>query len=635
MDLYRPSPTEQTRKTKAYKRLHQMSELKHQKMPHFSGGEGERSWLEYIDDSERLINGYTLSRAEQGKEKWQSNVMDNITRAKLRAIAAGVGLTVPDMKYAAVNKNGLMSIARADLMKNLVRQSFRQGNPVLHSFMEVWQILSHGSLFEYEGYETGGARRKIVKSFDTKTGEVQFDTEYVKMDGKPVSVILNPQEIYFATFFKKSIQDQPYIAWVQKYNGMELEEEFSKYKNYRFIKDKKQAGNLQDLQQTLFYNDWSRRVGKEDEYEVFRSYSLQDDEYAIYINGVEVLHAPMLWGDERSKYYPFAHTINEPFANPTFMCGMSLGGILEGYQDLKTTSLNTMMDKMLRSLKPPTLVGLANKDLLDIANELVDEDYKIYVPDVSQVKPFPFKSVEQADLAMYGLITQSIDHLSVDANQQGQQGSGVTAREVVIADERARQLKGILFMFLEDLWLQKNRLRVQNILTHYLKDKASRKDFKDKTITVPDVMFSDGVRGTLAIHVADKPSQLLSQLEIEAREQAMEEQGMPYKLVSMMKSYLHDWSYDFEVIPQSLFNQDRLRQEADVKEEMQLAATLFPEFFVANKDHYLREVLSLRGKSLDEFNPPATPPPPMPPEGTPQGAPQPALPAEETSLLGL
>src|SRR4051812_34007763 len=98
-----------------YDRLQKMMELKEQIFPHFSGINGPRSFNQYIDDSERILNGYTLSRSQQGKEDWQSNMLDNITRAKLRAVVAGVGLKVPDTAFTSVNKKGLRSKARADI----------------------------------------------------------------------------------------------------------------------------------------------------------------------------------------------------------------------------------------------------------------------------------------------------------------------------------------------------------------------------------------------------------------------------------------------------------------------------------------------------------------------------------------
>jgi len=94
-----PTVEEAHARSKIYKYLVKMRDVKNDSLPHFAGMEGERSWMQYVDDSERVLNGYQLSREAQGKEDWQANLMDNITLAKCRAIAAGVGLQVPGMEF--------------------------------------------------------------------------------------------------------------------------------------------------------------------------------------------------------------------------------------------------------------------------------------------------------------------------------------------------------------------------------------------------------------------------------------------------------------------------------------------------------------------------------------------------------
>ena len=215
---YVPSAKEAACRTRTYGHLETMRQLKDNAMPHFqTGPDGPRSWKQYVDDSERILNGYTMSREAQGKEGWQSNLLDNISRAKLTAIAAGVGLKVPEMEVTAKNRKGMRSAARAEIMKNTVRQSYSDTNSTLQSFLETWTLLSHGVVFEYEGYKTGGAFQNVIDSFDSVTGAIKTHREYRRMDGKPFNVILNPQEFYWWTFFKRDVQEQARVAWVQTY----------------------------------------------------------------------------------------------------------------------------------------------------------------------------------------------------------------------------------------------------------------------------------------------------------------------------------------------------------------------------------------------------------------------------------
>lgn len=606
---YTLTEKEQEQRTHAYKKLSEMRELKTRAMPHFSGPNGRRSFLQYIDEGERILNGYTPSREEQGKEAWQSNFMDNVSRAKLRAVAASVGLRVPDISVKASNAKGLLSAKRAEVMKRTTQASFLQGNPKLNAFLETWSMLAAGGVIEYEGYLSGGCKREVVDSFNLETGEVKTRTEYVKVDGRPISIIIRPEDFYWEDWYKRDIQDQSGLAWVQRYNTAELETEFSRYANYKHIKSKREVAGNADLQTTTFYNAWKEHVS-DDDYAVFRRYSKADNRYEIWINGIPMLIAPLLWSEKGLPVYPFTKTISEPFANPDFFWGMHFPHLFEGYSETKTTSVNNIIDKLYRSFKKPMLVGLGNKDLLDVEDEMVDDDDKFYVPDVDQVKPFPFEGVQQSDLAMLQMIDRYIDLQSIDPAQQGIADDNTTARATVLADERAQELKGILFMFLEDLWLQKYRARSRTVLTHWLKDIATRTSFKDQIITVDDVLFSDGKRGTLAIHIAPTAEKLLTIQEIDAREAAMEEQGIPYQLISVTKDYLDEWDYETQIIAESLYNQTRLKKRAKFEDKMATMVSIFPEYVASNKEKLFNEFIEIDGESPADYNPPAAPPAP-------------------------
>lgn len=614
---YKETKEKGEERVKAYGYLQKMIELKDQPMPHFSGPEGERSWNQMVDDSEMILNGYTLSRDEQGKEAWQSNMMDNVSRVKMKAVAAGVGLAVPGMSYSATNKKGIRSQMRAEIFKNITQQTFKDGNPTLSAFKEVWHMLSHGVVFEYEGYKTGGAIRERVISFDSLTGAIETKKEYVKMNGKPFTVLINPQEFFWWTFFTSDVQEQPRCAWVTHYTKSQLEEEFSKYPNYKYVKDKKGMKATGQLTHSTFFREWQERVADEDDFEVFRLYDKENDHYEIWINGIDMLMAPILWGD-KEKWYPFSVQAAEHYANTNFFVGMPFGQIMEAYQEHKNTVINTIIDKLYRSAKKPMLVGLQNKDLFDVQDQFVDEDNKYYVPDIDQVKSFPYEGPNQGEFMMLSILDKGLETISVDKAQQGQSaGGGRTAREIVIADTRAQEIKGALYLALENLWWQKTRLRNQVILSHYINDKAVSDSVKDQIISIPDFTFGDNVRGVLDIHVANGKSQLMTEDQLEAREAAMEEQGIPYKIVSIQKTYLDEWEYDFKILPDSFHKKEKELENAEFDSEVEWVATLYPEFFTANKDKYLEEKVEMRGKKLADYNMPKPPAPPTLPDGTP------------------
>jgi hypothetical protein len=459
------------------------------------------------------------------------------------------------------------------------------------------------------------------------------------MNGKPFSVILNPQEFFWWTFYTNDVQQQPRIAWVQSYTKGDLEIEFSKYPNYKYIKNGGGSAQVANLNGSTFFAEWSERVQDEEEYEVFRLYDKENDKYEIWVNGIPLLNAPLLWGD-KDKVYPFSVQVAEYYANTNFFVGMPFGQIMEAYQEHKNTVINTIIDKLYRSSKKPFLVGLQNKDLFDVQDQYVDEDNKYYVPDINQVKPFPYEGPGQGEFMMLSVLDKGLETLSVDKAQMGQSAGGErTAREVVIADTRAQEIKGSLYLALENLWYQKTKLRNQVVLSHYINDRALSGTVKDQIISIEGYTFGDGSRGTLDIHIAKSKADLMSIDELEARAQAMEEQGEAYKIISIQKTYLDEWEYDFQILPDSFHKKEKELEQAEFDAEVEWVATLYPEFFMANKDAYLEEKLAFRNKRLDEFEMPAPPQPQPGAEGAPvEGGEMPMVPeggalAEGQALL--
>src|SRR3990167_7121368 len=127
---YIPSVEEAEARTELYKHLETMRTLKTTALPQFQNGpNGPRYFVQMLDDSEALLNMFTPSREEAGKGSWQSNanLAGAEVRAKMRAIAAGVGLSVPDMLFEAVDGNGIRSKKHAEIFKNITKQTYSYG----------------------------------------------------------------------------------------------------------------------------------------------------------------------------------------------------------------------------------------------------------------------------------------------------------------------------------------------------------------------------------------------------------------------------------------------------------------------------------------------------------------------------
>ena len=622
---YLPSLEEQKAQTQVYKDIEYMIERRNQNYKQFNGHNGDRTAIQYWEDSDRRLNGYTLTREEQGKEDWQANFFDPVTRNKLKAYVGGVATQIPELKYKAVNSRGIFSAKRAELTKQLVRHSYLLNqNPQKEMYDDAWECAGRGTVIKYDGYLKTKEKRKFVTGWNQETGQIESKEEEVIVEDRPIELAVKLEEFFIWNFFIEDVQDQDKLAWIQIYSREKCKREFGKYKNYKYLKDKGGLTRFESETKSYFYDSWSARVDK-DAFEVIRFYCKSEDRYEIWINGVPLLQAPLLWGKKKKKY-PFAKTILERFESRQFFYGKSLPHILESIQDETNTVKNSVADKLFRSLTPPMLVGLVNKDLLDVEDEFVNQDNKIYVPDINQVKPMPFEGVTNGDMMWLQMLMQDANFAGGDASQGGTAQKDVTARATVIADEHARKLKGVFFMFLEDLWLQKTRLRIPNVLQNYFKPRYEQIIGPEGTklmsevltiINIPNTKLADGKVGMLGIQIANEKSNLLTVPQIEAREKVMEDQGIPYKLVASTSDYLDDWEYDIEVIPESLYAADRMRQEGITKERQQYFATYFPEFFLANKDKFIEEILSLDGQSMDEYNPPVQPPPPEPEGATP------------------
>jgi len=68
---YTPTVKESNVRDKVYKYFTRMYDVKHEPLPHFAGQYGNRSFMQYIDDSERVLNGFQMGREDQGKEDWE------------------------------------------------------------------------------------------------------------------------------------------------------------------------------------------------------------------------------------------------------------------------------------------------------------------------------------------------------------------------------------------------------------------------------------------------------------------------------------------------------------------------------------------------------------------------------------
>jgi hypothetical protein len=573
----------------------------------------DRTLREYIEDSQLRINGYVPTKEEQGKESWQSNVFHPVTRNKFKAILASVALDIPEIRITAQNERSKEDQKRAYVMRNLLKYTYDNDNKEEKNFFEAWETAEKGTVVVYDGYLRKKEKRRIISSFDPNTGDIETEEKEIETESQCFEQIIPLMNLYIADFHIYDIQKQPALIWVDRMTKEMFDHEYGKYKGAKLVPEKVPETNKNE-EDTIYIEMWSDRFEGDSPIEVVKYYNKMNDEFIILANGVLLLDAPLLLG-KKKKYYPFAKTVFEPLATD-FFYGNSLPNSLMGEQDVINALYNMALDKTYKSMAPALLIGNTNKDDFDLDDQNTTIDTKIYVQDINQVREMPTSGINVSDIKMIEIVSRGIDLSSVDSNQSGVAGRGVTAREVVIANENAKRLKGILYLFLTSLWKQKMRLRIFNILTYYTKDKAKQIIGEGKkgiidTYMVNNAELPDGTKGTLGIRVSDKlPDK--NELDMEAMEYEVRS-DKNYHIISMKSEYLDDWTFDINVVSESVFQKDSVLSQMKMQEKLQILASFFPNFIMSNQDKLAKDTLMAYEDDPDEYE--FTPPAPANPMG--------------------
>ena len=623
---YKPTEGQKARIQFVMEQWDDMITKRQQTYPQFN----DRTLKEFIDDSEKRLNAYILDRSVQGKEDWQSNFATRAYANKTKALLAATARDIPDMKFDAVTKDQSYDYMASDIIKNLTRHSYQNGNPQLDLFFLGWSLVGHGTVISYEGIQQCQYKKKEIKSFDLITGDVEFTEKEVTSHGEPISFEVPLMNLLIKNFYISNIQDQPSLIWWSYYATKDqFDSEWGKYPNVQFVK------NIADFKaeenNTYFYDHYREADESGTGYVVMRYMNKYQDVYRVIANGVELFNGPMLWEDvskQGRKIYPFAKAIFEPFATGSFFFyGNSMPNSAMGEGDTLNTLVNSSLDKQYRSMVAPLIIGMVNKDMLDLEDEVVASDTKIYVDDVSQVKTMDVKGINSSDIEMINLISRGFDLTTLDPSQEGSAQKYVTARAAVASDERARQLKGVFFMMLEDLWLQKTRLRIPNVLLSYTKPQRKEvigdegeKTLQEiyRTINVQDAQLSNGQRGTLSIQFAqDRKSLQEMRPYIESEESKQQSQGKAYEKIGVVYDWLEKFSFDVQVIPASLWQTSQALGMSLVLEKTATLAKLFPEFFKANQDLLARDILKKYDDDPSKYQYPKSNPVPVGPDGKP------------------
>lgn len=603
---YNPTDQEKQVIKRVYDDYSSMRILRNKKYKYFN----DRSLKDFIDDSQLRLNCYVPSRESQGKENWQANVVHPTTKNKFKAMLAAVALDVPQTVIVAQNEKMEKDNQRAELVKNLVRFSYDQENKEEQVFFEAWETAEKGTVIVYDGFLKAKAKKKVITAYNPETGEVESEEQEVETENGCVNFIVPLMNLYIGDWNIFDIQKQPKLCWVDKMNEDQFKSEFGKYPKYKLVEEGLRLTQVGE-NDTFFRKEWEDRISEDEPIEVLRYFNKDKDQFIIIANGVLLHDSPLLLG-KKKKWYPFAKTVFEPFASD-FFYGNSLPNTLMGEQDVINALYNMALDKTYKSMAPALLIGNTNKDDFDLEDQNTTIDTKIYVQDITQVREMPISGINNSDVQMIDLISRGLDLSSVDSNQQGVPGRGVTAREVVIANENAKKLKGIMYMFLKSLWIQKIRLRIMNILIYYTQPKVQQIINEDGTkkniideyqnFNIDNVEMSDGGKGTLGIRIYNDKNKMPTSQDLTEAENVSRKKnsGEKFELIAISNDYLDDWIYDIRIESESIYQTESSLSQLKMEDKLRVLGTYFPQLLMANQPKLFKDTLIAYEDDPDEY----------------------------------
>src|SRR3990167_6483890 len=233
-ESYAPSATEREKVSFLYNEYDWMDrEVMQKNYPEFNN----RTLRQFLNDSQKRLNSFTPSRADQGKEEWEANVFTGTTRNKTRAYTGSVAKNPPQIRLVATNDKSQVSVERAEVMKNLVKHSYLYcSNPELDIFNDGWDCAGDGTVIKYEGYLMVKETVQTIKNWNPTTGEMEIEESEEVVEDRPIEISVPVNNFLVGDAFEPDVQKQPKLIWAQYITLDEFLYEFGKYKNAKHVK---------------------------------------------------------------------------------------------------------------------------------------------------------------------------------------------------------------------------------------------------------------------------------------------------------------------------------------------------------------------------------------------------------------
>jgi len=574
--VYKPTEKELEARGWAYDSFDHMWEVQNRSYRQFNN----QTLQTYLDNGRKKLNIMSTPRRDG-----RSNVKSSTPLNKLMAILAKIALNRPKIKTTATNKANTIDTLRGQIVDDLYKHSQesidREDSADTEYFFEAFDTIADGTKIVYEGWDNKSHKVKTITSYDPDTGEVTWE-ETEEESNEVFSVEIQPEDFFVWNPYMRSTQKQPRVGWRTILDRSTFDQEFEVYANHKYVVNGSTTSNVDS--DSYFRESWFDRINSE-KVEVLRIYDKTNQRLVIVANGVVLQNSPFPWIHGK---YPFAKTINSPFAGGEFFWGMHLYHKIGGNVESIETLHNIGVEQAKLSVNPVTITTEAN----DLEDTLLLSGRIITVDDINNFKELSFKSPDQAYFNFIDMIGKDIDLASVDAVASGVNVKDVTARGQVIAEENARKLLGLLNTLMENLVLQRAKLRVPNIIQFQL---IPGREFRIEDTTV------GGENGVREVKVIGNIEDAESPKMIDMIESMAEQQGVNLERLNITPAYLQGIEYGIKVISESAFKQARSLEIAQQRELVGDVSSLFPRLFQATEDLWFKEIVSAHNVDPQKF----------------------------------
>lgn len=522
-----------------------------------------RNLFECIDDWTKRWNGY-IPPLNPLMDQTSWNIFYNFTRNSIISYLAYVAMNPVKADIVAVNKkSALPSKKFAEALTDMNQYSLNEENGDARFLEAAMEAAVKGTVVVYEGYMKNFQTEKVVESYDAETGKVKYKKRDKVIFDNCYQQVVPLEDFYITNAYQADIQKQPKVIWRNLTTYFEAQNEFSHYKNWKFVR----PGNYTlAMEMQTFYRQAQLADLPMDRVEILRYYCRRTNTHIVLCNGVVMYSGPIPFKDGK---YPFAKTVNEPFGND-FFWGQGMPGKYMGEQDLINSFINMMAQKTTNSLLP---TGLSS-DLDDLIEDDVVEIGKIrQVSDINKWKWWEAPAVNQGEFNMF----QTVLNLAKDTASVMPQNPGTpTARQILLQQQQITQKMSFNINFLEDLEVERTKLRTSHLLQFYAIPRIERivgkggKEIEEmayRDIKVSNTKLSDGRKGTKIVTIIgdehknpDKRQKLADKLSVD--EMAGEEQGIPTEALAISADIFQDYDVNVQVIRNSTLQRNEALDQA-------------------------------------------------------------------------